>query len=89
MIIFILIQELGVDKFNFFRFANYDYCRKIIVDGKECDSDDEFCHDDIEATEALCAIDFLIADSEKCKELKFLKILKKELTYAIKCNFYA
>lgn len=59
-----LIKELGIDEFNFFRFASYDYCREIIIDGKEYDLDGEFCHDDLEATEALCAIDCLIADLE-------------------------
>lgn len=57
-----LIDLLGVKRFSFFRFKNYDYCREIIIDGKEYDLDGEFCHDDEEATEALCAIDCLIAD---------------------------
>ncbi len=59
---FILINELSITNFNFFRFASYDYCREIIVDGKEIDLDGEFCHDDATATEALCAIDCLMAD---------------------------
>ena len=61
---FILIQELGIDKFNSFCFANCDYWREIIIDGKEYDLDEEFCHDDIQATEALCAIEALISDLE-------------------------
>ena len=59
---FFLIKELAIENFNFFRFTSYDYCREIIIDGKEYDLDGEFCHDDFEATEALCAIDCLIAD---------------------------
>ena len=59
---FILIDELGITAFNFFRFASYDYCRKIIIDKQNFDLDVEFCHDDLEATEALCAIECLIAD---------------------------
>ena len=59
---FVLIKELGIKSFNFFRFASYDYCREIIVDGKEIDLDGEFSHDDEDATEALCAIDCLMAD---------------------------
>ena len=59
---FILNRENSITKFNFFRFANYDYCREIIVDGREIDLDGEFSHDDEEATEALCAIDCLMAD---------------------------
>ncbi|MBQ7117145.1 MAG: hypothetical protein IJN88_02935 [Clostridia bacterium] len=59
---FTLIRLLGIKEFSFFRFKNYDYCREIIIDGKEYDLDGEFCHDDEEATGALCAIDCLIAD---------------------------
>ena len=70
---FILMQELDIDSFNFFRFASYDYCREIIIDKQSFDLDAEFCHDDSEATEALCAIDCLIADADESVEL----ILKK------------
>ena len=59
---FILIKELGIEKFNFFRFSNYDYPREVIIDGKEYDLDGEFCHDDEDATGALCAIDCLMGD---------------------------
>ncbi|MGN1195215.1 MAG: hypothetical protein ACI4SB_07005 [Acutalibacteraceae bacterium] len=59
---FLLIKELGIENFNFFRFADYDYCREIIVDGKNYDLDGEFCHDDTDAAGALCAIDCLMAD---------------------------
>ena len=75
----ILIKELCVDKFNFFRFANYDYCREIIIDGKEYDLDGEFCHDDLKATEALCAIDCLIADLENEDEEAILKNIEKRI----------
>ncbi len=74
---FILIHKLGIDKFNFFRFASYDYCREIIIDGKEYDLDGEFCHDDLEATEALCAIDCLIADLENEDEKAILKKVER------------
>lgn len=76
---FILIQELGFDKFNFFRFASYDYCREIIIDGKEYDLDGEFCHDDLEATEALCALDCLMADLENEDEETILKNIEKRI----------
>ena len=59
---FILINELGITDFNFFRFAKYDYCREIIIDKQCFDLDAEFGHDDLVATEALCAIECLIAD---------------------------
>ena len=70
---FILMQELDIDSFNFFRFASYDYCREIIIDKQSFDLDAEFCHDDLDATEALCAIDCLIADADESVE----SILKK------------
>ena len=57
-----LIKEIGVEEFSFFRFSNPDYCREIIVDGKEYDLDGAFSHDNDAATEALCAIDSLIGD---------------------------
>ena len=59
---FILINELGITDFNFFRFVRYDYCREIIIDKQSFDLDAQFCHDDLEATEALCSIECLIAD---------------------------
>ena len=61
---FILINELGIEDFGCFRFASYEYCREIIIDGREYDLDGEFCHDDETATGALCAVDCLIADLE-------------------------
>ena len=59
---FVIIDEIGITDFNFFRFARYDYCREIIIDKQNFDLDAEFCHDDLVATEALCAIECLIAD---------------------------
>jgi hypothetical protein len=79
---FILMQELGVYDFNFFRFASYDYSREIIIDKRNFDLDAEFCHDDLVATEALCAIDCLIADIDDCVEM----ILKKVETMINKRN---
>ena len=79
---FILMQELGVYDFNFFRFVSYDYSREIIIDKKSVDLDAEFCHDDLIATEALCAIDCLIADIDDCVEM----ILKKVETSINKRN---
>lgn len=45
-------------------FADYEYCREIIIDGKKYDLDGEFCHDDETATGALCAVDCLVGDIE-------------------------
>ena len=50
-----------------------------IIDGKEYDLDGEFCHDDIEATAALCAIDCLIADLENYDEETILKNIEKRI----------
>lgn len=72
----LLIKELGIDRFSFFRFAAYDDCRNILVDGKAYDLDGEFCHDDEEATGALCAIDCLMADLDE-EESKTEAILKE------------
>ncbi|MBE6776271.1 MAG: hypothetical protein E7543_08805 [Ruminococcaceae bacterium] len=70
---FTLIRLLGINSFSFFRFKNYDCCREIIIDGSEYDLDGEFCHDDEEATEALCAIDCLMADTDTEDEEAVLK----------------
>ena len=59
---FILLNILEISDFKSFRFPDYDDCRIITVDGQEYDLNDCFDHDDIEASEALCAIDCLIAD---------------------------
>ena len=69
----LLIELLGISDFSFFRFRSYDYNREIIIDGKEYDLDGEFCHDDEDATGALCAIDCLIADLDEDNEEAVLK----------------
>ena len=82
---FVLINELGIGNFSFFRFVSYDYCREITIDGKAYDLDGEFCHDDEEATEALCAIDCLIADLENSDEETILKNIEKRINIRNKC----
>ena len=74
---FLLISELGIDSFKFFRFKDYDYTREIIIDGKEYDLDGEFSHDDEDAAGALCAIDCLIADLENDGEEDVLREIEK------------
>ena len=69
----LLIELLGISDFSFFRFKNYDCNREIIIDGKEYDLDGEFCHDDEDATGALCAIDCLMADTDTEDEEAVLK----------------
>ncbi len=66
---FVILRELGIKNFNDFHFVGYDYCREIVVDGKEYDLDSAFSHDDADATEALCAIDSLIADLDDNEEV--------------------
>lgn len=61
---FCLFKEIGVSKFEMFRFVDYDYPREVIIDGKKYDFDCEIDHDESDALEALCAIDCLIADLE-------------------------
>ncbi len=62
---FSLIRLLGINDFSFFRFKSYESGREIILDGREYDLDGEFCHDDEDATGALCAIDCLMADLDE------------------------
>ncbi|MBO5937204.1 MAG: hypothetical protein J6Q79_06270 [Clostridia bacterium] len=81
---FILIQELGINDFNFFRFARYNYCREIIIDRQNFDLDAEFCHDDLVATEALCAIDCLIADIDAEDEELILKKVETMINMRIR-----
>ncbi len=74
---YFLIKELGVENFSFFRFSNPDYCRGIIIDGKEYDLDGMFSHDDEDATGALCAIESLISDIVCTYDESEEKILRK------------
>ncbi len=57
-----LLKELKIDNFSTFKFEDYEAIRVVNVDGKEYDFDEEFCHDDTECANALCAIDCLCAD---------------------------
>lgn len=62
--IFLLLDNLGVAEFKKFGFADYEYYREVIIDDKKYNIDDEFCHQNPEADEAVCAIDCMIADLE-------------------------
>ncbi len=73
---FIILKKLGIKDFNVFRFAEYDYCREIIVDGNKYDLDSAFSHNDADATEALCTVDCLISDLEEDEE-EILKTVEK------------
>lgn len=69
----VLLRLLHITDFQSFRFPDYEDPRKVVVDGSEYDFDTTFSHDNPDATEALCAIDCLIADSEDQTE----SVLKK------------
>lgn len=71
---FTLLNMLGINNFDAFHFPDYEDCRIVVVDEREYDFDNEFCHDDSDATEALCAIDCLISDLE---EMSMETVLKK------------
>jgi hypothetical protein len=49
------------------------------VDGNEYDFDDLFCHDNEQATDALCAIDCLISDLEEDNLEKMLRKIEKTI----------
>ena len=74
---FILFDQLGISAFDSFQFSHYEDPRLVVVDGKEYDFDQVFCHQDVDATEALCAIDGLIADLEEHQTHKILKKIEK------------
>ena len=76
---FVLLRLLKIDHFNSFYFPNYEDCRTVVVDGTEYDFDSEFCHDNSEAANALCAIDCLMADLEEEKLDILLKKLEKKM----------
>ncbi len=59
---FMLLSLRKIDTFASFRFPDYEDCRTVLVDSKKYDLDSVFCHNDSQATNALYAIDCLIAD---------------------------
>lgn len=59
----ILIKQLGIEHFEKVKFPDYEDPRIILIDDKKYNFDTEFSHNDSAATEALCAIDCLMADS--------------------------
>ncbi|MBQ3004678.1 MAG: hypothetical protein IJD88_01985 [Clostridia bacterium] len=62
---FTIFRLLKISSFKSLNFPDYEDCRRVVVDGNEYDFDNEFQHNDREATEMLCAIDCLIADLEE------------------------
>lgn len=66
----ILIKKLGIEHFEKVKFPDYEDPQIILIDDKEYIFDVEFSHNDRAATEALCAIDCLMADlSEDSKTI--------------------
>ena len=78
---FMLLSLLNINSFHSFHFSDYEDCRVVVVDEKEYDFDNEFCHNDLEATEALCAIDCLIADLEATSMETILKEVEYRVNY--------
>ena len=70
---FMLLNMLGINSFETLHFSDYEDSRIVVVNGKEYDFDSEFCHNDSEATEALCAIDCSISDLEGIRMESVLK----------------
>lgn len=78
---FMLLNMLNINSFHSFHFPDYEDCRIVAVDEKEYDFDNEFCHNDFEATETLCAIDCLIADLEPTSMKTILKEVESRVNY--------
>ncbi len=78
---FMLLNMLNINSFHSFHFPDYEDCRIVVVDEKEYDFDNEFCHNDLEATEALCAIECLIADMEATGIKTILKEVEIRVNY--------
>lgn len=76
---FVLLSLLNIDRFGLFQFYDYEDPRKVLVDATKHDFDNEFCHDDSNATEALCAIDCLIANLEEESLAKILNKIEKKI----------
>ena len=74
-----LINILEINDFKKFHFPDYDDCRRVSVDGKEYDFNDCFDHNDDDATEALYAIDCLIADLQSNGKTGVLKKIENKI----------
>jgi len=70
----LLVELLGVENFKQVKFTDYVDCFLIEVDGKVYDLSKSFSHNNLEATEAICAIECLIADLQ---EKNIENVLKK------------
>ncbi len=80
---FELIRKLGIKKFESFEFADSEYCRRIIVDGKVYSFDDDFSHNDSDAEELLYKIDCLTADLGENSLKPILERLSKMINLKI------
>ena len=78
-----LLSLLKMDYFHSFCFPDHENCRTVTVDGITYDFDSEFCHDDIDATDALCAIDCLMADFGEDTPEKILKKVERKINKRI------
>ncbi len=76
---FMILSLLNVNKFNSFQFVDYEDCRRVVIDGNEYNFDNEFHHNDSNATQILCTIDCLIADLEEDNTEAILKKIEKKI----------
>ena len=74
-----LLRFLNINNFSVFHFIDYEDCHRVIVDEKEYDFDNLFNHDNLDATNALCAIDCLISDLGEDSLPNLLKKIEKEV----------
>lgn len=74
-----ILSLLNVNKFNSFQFVDYEDCRRVVIDGNEYNFDNEFHHNDSNATQILCTIDCLIADLEEDNIEAILKKIEKKI----------
>ena len=76
---FMIFSLLHVTDFNSFRFIDYDDRRRVMIDGNEYDFNNEFNHNDNNATEILCTIDCLMANLKEDNIEVSLRKLEKML----------
>lgn len=60
-----ILSFININNFNCFEFPDYEDGHKVIVDAKEYDLDNMFCHNHSAGKELLYTIDCLIADLDE------------------------
>lgn len=62
---FQILSFININNFDCFKFPDYEDGHKLIVNAKEYDLDNMFCHNNSAGIELLHTIDCLIADLDK------------------------